>query len=119
MRGLFTNSLTAMPAGQVLSGIAGRAQALRVQHGRVWITVEGIPHDYFLRAGDSFTAVPGRLTVVEAEQDTQITQIPVRRPHARFVLDALGRRLGALAGRLSGSGTVEASLQRHRPCDAC
>jgi hypothetical protein len=72
MRGLFTNQTLSLAAGQVLSGTAARAEVLRIKSGRVWITVEGTAHDYFLHAGDTFTAMPGRLTVVEADEDAGI-----------------------------------------------
>lgn len=67
MRGLFTNQSLVIPAGQAVSGIAGRTQTLHVVHGHVWITVEGMPHDYWLSAGDTFDVTPGRLIVVEAD----------------------------------------------------
>jgi hypothetical protein len=73
MRGLFTNQRFAIAAGQAVSGIAKQAQTLRIISGRVWITVEGISQDYWLFAGDTFTATPGHLTVIEADRaDSQI-----------------------------------------------
>lgn len=67
MRSLFTRKSLILQPGQVVSGIAGRSRALHVRQGRVWLTVEGVSHDYWLSAGDMFTALPGRLTVIEAD----------------------------------------------------
>ena len=76
MRGLFTTPSVTIPAGQVVAGVASRTETLRVRTGRVWVTVEGIPHDYWLFAGDSFRAIPGRKVVIEADQgDSRIDTV--------------------------------------------
>ena len=116
MRGLFTNRTLTIPAGQAVSGIAGRAETLRIQRGRVWITVEGINHDYFLHAGDTFTAVPGRLTVLEADQEASVE---LRRPDAGRILKGIGQRAANLLQGMSQHAVVRTSLKRHRTCDAC
>jgi hypothetical protein len=116
MRGLFTNKTLTIPAGQAVSGTATRAETLRIQRGRVWITVEGINHDYFLHAGDTFTAVPGRLTVVEADHEASVE---LRRPNAGLILKGIGQRAAALVQGISRSAVVQTSLKRHRTCDAC
>lgn len=116
MRGLFTNGTLNIPSGQAVSGTADRAETLRIQRGRVWITVEGITHDYFLNAGDTFTAVPGRLTVLEADQDASVE---LRRPQTGYILNGIGQRLAALLRGLSQHAVVQTSLKRNRPCDAC
>lgn len=116
MRGLFTNKTLTIPAGQAVSGTAARAETLRIQRGRVWITVEGINHDYFLHAGDTFTAVPGRLTVVEADQEASVE---LRRPNTGRILKGIGQRAAALLHSMSRSAVVQTSLKRHRTCDAC
>ncbi|WP_420472849.1 DUF2917 domain-containing protein [Noviherbaspirillum sp. ST9] len=116
MRGLFTNGTLTIPSGQAVSGTAHRAETLRIQRGRVWITVEGIKHDYFLHAGDTFTAVPGRLTVLEADQDASVE---LRRPQAGRLLKGIGQRVTALLRGMSQHAVVQTSLKRHRTCDAC
>lgn len=113
MRGLFTNDTLSLPAGQAVSGIADRAQTLRILRGRVWITVEGIAHDYFLHAGDTFTAIPGRLIVVEADQDAGIDMLS---PAASNALRGVGNWMAGLAARFVQDGTVKATLKRHEPC---
>ncbi|OWW19425.1 DUF2917 domain-containing protein [Noviherbaspirillum denitrificans] len=116
MRGLFTNRTLSLPAGQAVSGTAAHADTLRIQRGRVWITVEGISHDYFLHAGDSFTAVPGRLTVLEADGDASVE---LRRPEAGRILKGIGQQLAAFLQGMSRRAVVQTSLKRHRTCDAC
>lgn len=117
MRGLFTNETLSIASGQAVSGTANRAQTLRILRGRVWITVEGITHDYFLHAGDTFTAIPGRLIVVEADRDASI-DLPG--PSARRHALRIRPWLQAIAARLAQGGTVQTSLKRHRTCgDAC
>ena len=77
MRGLFTSPSVTIPAGQAVAGVASRTETLRVRTGRVWITVEGISHDYWLFAGDSFTAPPGRKIVVEADAgESHVESVP-------------------------------------------
>lgn len=68
MTNLFTNQSIALRAGQAASGVASRAQTLRVLRGRAWITVEGVAHDYWLSAGDTFIVPPERLVVIEADR---------------------------------------------------
>lgn len=116
MRGLFTNKTLTIAAGQAVSGTASRAETLRIQRGRVWITVEGINHDYFLHAGDTFTAVPGRLTVVEADQEASIE---VRRTNPGLFLKGISQRLAVFLEGMSNRAVVQTSLKRHRTCDAC
>ena len=116
MRGLFTNRTLTIAAGQAVSGTANRAQTLRIQRGRVWITVEGIDHDYFLNAGDAFTAVPGRLTVLEADEEASV-ELP--RPNPGRIMQGIGRRVAAFLQGLSQQAVVRTSLKRHRTCDAC
>jgi hypothetical protein len=116
MRGLFTNNTLTIPAGQAVSGTAKRAETLRIQRGRVWITVEGISHDYFLHAGDSFTVVPGRLTVLEADDEASVE---LRRPEAGRILKGIGQRIAAFLQGMPRHAVVQASMKRHCTCDAC
>jgi hypothetical protein len=116
MRELFTNRTLDLPAGHAVSGIASRAQALRILRGRVWLTVEGIDQDYFLRAGDTFTAIPGRLVVLEADRDAGI-ELP--RPARQHRLWNIFTSLAAITMRWSRGVAVQTSFKRNRPCDAC
>ncbi|RZI43386.1 DUF2917 domain-containing protein [Herbaspirillum sp. HC18] len=116
MRGLFTSKALNIPTGQTVSGIAERVHTLQIQRGRVWITVEGIKHDYFLHAGDTFTTVPGKLTVIEADQEASVS---LCRPNAQRILHGIGKWMSAFAQRLPRRAVVQMSLKRNRPCDAC
>ncbi len=116
MRGLFTNKLLSIEPGQAISGVAPGAQTLRVMSGNIWLTVEGIKHDYLLSAGDTFTAIPGRLIVVEADT---ASSIDVRRPGAKQALQSAASWLTGFGQRLFGNATVQASLKRHRTCNGC
>jgi hypothetical protein len=113
MRGLFTNQLLSIEPGQTVSGTAPRAQTLRVTRGNVWLTVEGIKHDYWLSAGDSFTAIPGKLIVIEADS---ASSIDTRRAGARQAVANAGAWIVGLAQRLFGHATV--SLKRDRRCNS-
>ena len=118
MRSLFTNDTLTLPAGQAVSGTAHRARTMRILRGRVWITVEGVPHDYFLHAGDIFTAIPGRLIVVEADRDAGIDMACLATKPALQRLESWIARLADR--RRTRGGTVQASLKRHRACgEAC
>jgi hypothetical protein len=113
MRTLFTNQALTVQAGEAVSGMAKRAETLHIASGRVWITVEGIKHDYFLHAGDSFTAIPGRLIVLEADHEAKIEQ---RRPAAWYGMGSLARLVTDIAQRLQRSATVQTSMQRRGVC---
>jgi hypothetical protein len=89
MRGLFTNGSLTIGAGQAVSGIARKPQTLRVVSGRVWLTLEGIPHDYWLHTGDTFEVTPGRLVVIEADTHDSRLVIPTPTPTARSILASL------------------------------
>jgi hypothetical protein len=68
MRQLFTNKTLTLASGQAISGIANAPRTVRIMSGRVWITMEGVSHDYWLHAGDELTLIPGALTVMEADR---------------------------------------------------
>ncbi len=107
MGNLFTNRKFALSSGQVVSGIAGSAQELRIHGGRVWLTVEGSPDDYFLLAGDRFVVSPGRFTVVEAEQDVSIE---LRRTPALPSCGGVRAALARITRRLAPATVTQASL---------
>ena len=77
MRILFTNSTLDIKSGVTVSGISNRRETLNVVRGRVWVTIEGSPDDYWLGAGDTFIVEPGKLVVVEAYRgDSQVLLSP-------------------------------------------
>jgi hypothetical protein len=53
--------------------MSNQHETLNVVRGRVWLTVEGSPDDYWLAAGDSFALEPDKLVVIEAHHgDCQV-----------------------------------------------
>jgi hypothetical protein len=73
MRILFTNSRLNIKPGTTVSGISSQAETLNVVSGKVWLTVEGSPDDYWLSAGESMVVAADRLVVIEAfGEDSQI-----------------------------------------------
>jgi hypothetical protein len=114
MRNLFTKEMHTVSPGQAVAGIARRPQTLHVNRGRVWLTVEGIAHDYFLHAGDTFAVAPGRLVVVEADQDASLQ---VRHSAVSHAWKNVRRRLSASVERLLQGGTTQASPEQR--CTGC
>lgn len=95
MRDLFTKETLVLVPGLAVSGIAARPATLRVLQGRIWVTVEGIGHDYWLSAGDTFSAQPGRLVVVEGDRaESRVEIIAAQRAPAA---SAAGARLRSAA----------------------
>ncbi len=113
MRSLFTKQSLTIQPGQVVSGIAGQVRTLRVLQGRVWITVEGISHDYWLAAGDTFTTIPGRLTVIEADRAESRIELAA----GAGWRSALKLLAAGLASRFAPRRTVNAALKRHGTCN--
>jgi hypothetical protein len=69
---LFAKTTHALQPGQTLSGVAQHAQIVAVEHGLVWLTIEGSPDDYWLAAGGTLTIEPERLVVVEAQAESRL-----------------------------------------------
>jgi hypothetical protein len=118
MRGLFTTPALTIEPGQAVSGIARRIDTFRIVEGDVWITVEGVSHDYWLSAGDVFTAIPGRLVVLEAGHRT--SRIAAVAPKSTRLLQTIGiflaRRIAPVFRRPE---TVQAALKRQGMCGGC
>lgn len=118
MRGLFTTPALTIEPGQAVSGIARRNNTFRIVDGDVWITVEGVSHDYWLSAGDVFTAMPDRLVVVEAGH--RASRIAVVTPAPARLLRNIGaflaRRFAPVFGR---PATVQAVIRQHGVCGDC
>jgi len=114
MRDLFANNCLDIAPGRAVSGIAGQGDMLRVASGRVWLTVEGDAHDYWLDAGDTFAVAPGRLIVIEAGQHS--SRIALIHGRQRVPAFGLGAQLRHLARRvIAGKSTAAASPS---PCGA-
>lgn len=81
MTNIFANASYKIEPRNVVSGVADREQTLRVVCGEVWITIEGIGHDYWLSAGKTLDIAPGRLVVIEA--DRLMSRVEVSHPSAQ------------------------------------
>lgn len=115
MRGLFTNKSVNIQAGQAVSGISNAPQTMRIMSGRVWITVEGVKLDYWLKAGDTFAVIPGRLVVVEADHTpSRVDLMPNRHQSS---LAGIGTQVKNLTQRLlHGKRGDTISVQRAAAC---
>ncbi|GAB3541117.1 hypothetical protein GCM10027343_11020 [Noviherbaspirillum agri] len=110
MRGIFTKASLVLEPRQAVSGIAGEAQVLQVLHGQIWLTVEGVSHDYWLYAGDSFPAVPGRVIVIEADKGgSRVDIVSVQRP---AMLEQIGKRIRTIVQRLAFGKASQAGAQQ-------
>jgi hypothetical protein len=119
MRELFTSRSLTIPSGHAVSGTAKEAQTLRVKSGRVWITVEGVSHDYWLFAGDAFTLTPGVLTVMEADGAAGRVELEsVRKAPGLFRLVAQLRHLALVGQRYIGNRNAAAALSKG-PAGSC
>ena len=76
MRKLFTKSSLCISAGATVSGVFDHAEILEITTGKVWVTIEGSPDDHFLAAGDTLSIQPGRLIVIEADQQDSRVNLP-------------------------------------------
>jgi hypothetical protein len=111
MRELFTSESLTIPSGHAVSGIAKEAQTVRIVSGRVWITVEGISHDYWLFAGDTFELTPGVLTVMEADRAASKIEVAAAgNGSALLKLRTQLRHLAVLAQRFARNRNAGAAL---------
>jgi hypothetical protein len=110
MRGLFTNESLTVDHGQAVSGIAGGAHILQVISGRVWLTQEGVPHDHWLYAGDTFEVTPGRLVVIEA--DAGASRIELKPARNASVWNALSTPVAGALRRLARNKSIGNSPQQ-------
>jgi hypothetical protein len=97
MRIELTNQLFTIPAGQAFSAIAKRPQTLRIDDGKVWITVEGSLDDHWLSSGERLMLEPGRMVVIQADQaDSRIAVQAVTGSQFGARLATLARRIHLL-----------------------
>ena len=105
---LFAKKSLAIPAGETASGVAKRPQTLRIVCGRVWITLEGMPDDHWLGAGDTLDIAVGRLIVVEADKFDSRVDIQLAAAQSN------SRRLSAWLGQIAQACMRhKATIDRH------
>lgn len=90
--------------GQVRALRLAQVSILKAGQGRVWVTQEGRPEDFWLEAGQSVVLLPGSLVVVEAQTASAVRVEALVLQSARAWLGlcraglcGLGRLLGARA----------------------
>ncbi|MFD2273205.1 DUF2917 domain-containing protein [Undibacterium arcticum] len=57
-----------MQPGQVISVTSDAGQLMRIDCGRVWVTIEGDSDDHWLFGGDSLLLASARHVVIEADK---------------------------------------------------
>ncbi|MEN3292703.1 MAG: hypothetical protein V7642_1956 [Burkholderiales bacterium] len=122
MRDLFTTRSLSIAAGHAVSGTAKEAQTLRVLSGRLWITVEGLSHDYWLFAGDTFTLTPGVMTVMEADGAAGTVELAnAGKATGWRGFGAQLRRLALVGQRFVRNRNAAAALSQGTagPCETC
>jgi len=85
--------------GAVASGKFNNNRMLLVRRGYVWITQEGRDDDFWLRAGDAIIVAPGRLVVIEAALDSELSLDHVAQTRASQRLQSCARILSRLFAR--------------------
>ncbi|WP_025916949.1 DUF2917 domain-containing protein [Herminiimonas sp. CN] len=68
MKNIVANDSLVLQPGQLISVTSDAAQLMRIDCGRVWVTIEGDPMDHWLFGGDSLLLVPARHVVIEADK---------------------------------------------------
>jgi hypothetical protein len=107
MRKLFAKSSLCINAGAIVSGISNKPETLHVTLGKVWITVEGSPDDYWLQAGESVAVEAGRLIVIESDKQDSRVNLP-------FAHD--GHRSFDFFAPLRALSHGAAEMSRHAEC---
>lgn len=64
----FTKDVHQLAPGALISFQLAHAQHLRIEGGRVWLTIEGDAEDHWLQAGASLVLPAARLIVIEADR---------------------------------------------------
>lgn len=116
MINLFAKPTLNIGAGRAVSGRVSSQQILHVVYGKVWITIQGMPEDHWLSAGESLQLVPGRLLVIEAADEDSRVRIPTSAQHT--VLSTLQRLLASVRlGTLGVFGKQRLRNVRHPSID--
>ena len=71
----FANSSYTIVAGAAVSGTLAQASRIQVACGRVWLTIAGQEHDFWLHAGETMLIPAGRLIVIEADKQASAIDI--------------------------------------------
>lgn len=84
MKNIVANDSLVLQPGQLISVTSDAAQWMRIDCGRVWVTIEGDPIDHWLFGGDRLLLVPARHVVIEADKVfSRIDFLPSLQPGER------------------------------------
>ena len=96
MKNIAANDSLVLLPGQVISVTSDAAQLMRIDCGRVWVTIAGDSDDHWLFGGDSLLLQSARHVVIEADQVfSRIDFLPSLQPGDRKSMPAAsdGHRL--------------------------
>ena len=89
MKNIAANDSLVLLPGQLISVTSDTAQLMRIDCGRVWVTITGDPDDYWLFGGDSLPLAAARHVVIEADKVfSRIDFLPSLQPDDRKSLHA-------------------------------
>ncbi|MCU6435672.1 DUF2917 domain-containing protein [Undibacterium sp. Jales W-56] len=71
----FANPSYTIPSGETVSGTLAQARRIEIACGRVWLTIAGEEHDFWLSAGDSVNLPANRLIVIESDQQASLIEL--------------------------------------------
>ena len=90
MRTAFTERSYLIESGQTMSGFADNIHSLELVNGRAWVTIEGVPFDFWLNCGERLSLPAGRLVVIES--DGTDSRVQMRAPRGESFLAQLARK---------------------------
>ncbi|MFZ6816386.1 DUF2917 domain-containing protein [Undibacterium sp. Rencai35W] len=64
-----------IPSGDTVSGMLEQARRIEIACGRVWLTIAGEEHDFWLSAGDTVNLPANRLIVIESDQQASLIEL--------------------------------------------
>lgn len=89
MKNIVANDSLVLLPGQVISVTSDTAQLMRIDCGRVWVTIEGDAIDHWLSGGDSLLLASARHVVIEADKVfSRIDFLPSPQPGERQSMQA-------------------------------
>jgi len=101
-----------LPQGATLRLDAARGVTVRVRHGRLWLTEQGLPDDVFLAPGEAWQLRGNGRVVAEADATSRFELVGPR-AQWRFAPHRAGAQLAAAPARALGE-RLRAVLARWR-----
>jgi len=108
MQNIFINRSLHLRTGEVATLQVNGAVRLQVGNGRVWITMEGAPDDYWLSAGEQIEIAGRGMLVVEGADASSQVQLSLPQQHWFTRLTVVLQSLRRPAGRRIAGGVQAA-----------